>query len=253
MHLIVCEPWRLIYAPLPKCASTTMINLLMDIGGMPSQRGPRDCPRKSTSNIGRGTGGVYELRVEREEIPTVARRLEAYTWFSVIRDPFARVESNYHNKLNRYARRFHPLAYLCGYATPVRPGTSVEAWQAARIRTIQTFIPFERFIHGLERHGIDWDPHFAPQVKVLALDQVRFDRLIHMEQLAEGLESLFRGIGRLTAARPALASLRRYNASCSADSRSRWTPHLRDIVADLYHEDFAGLASSRGFSGRRAA
>lgn len=253
MHLVVCEPWRLVYAPLPKCASTTMINLLMDVGGMPSRRGPRDCPRKAISNVGRGTTGVYELRLGPDEIGTVARRLEAYTWFSVIRDPFARVESNYHNKLNRYARRFQPLAYLLAYATPVWPGTSVEAWQAARIRTIQGFIPFERFIHGLDRHGIDWDPHFAPQVKVLELDLVRFDRLIHMEQLAEGLEALFRGIGRLATARPALESLRRYNASRSADSRSRWTPELREIVADLYHEDFAGLTSSRGFSGLRAA
>lgn len=252
MHLVVCEPWRLVYAPLPKCASTTMINLLMDVSGMPPRRGPRDCPRKSVSDVGGGATGVYEVRVPRCDIADVTRRLAAYTWFSVVRDPFSRVESNYHNKLNRYARRFHRFAYFVAYATPVRPGTSVEAWQAARIRTMQALISFERFVHGLARHGVDWDPHFAPQVDVLELDRVRFDRLIDMERLAEGLESLFRGIGRLASARPALEGLRRYNASRSADARSLWTPQLRDIVTELYRVDFAGLASPHGV-GRRAA
>jgi len=253
MHLVVCEPWRLVYAPLPKCASTTMINLLLDAGGMPARRGPRDCPRRSAADAGRGTAGIYELRLARKEIPAVARRLAAYTWFSVIRDPFSRVESNYHNKLNRFARRFHPLAYAVGYATPVWPGTSAAAWQAARIRTMQAFIPFEGFVRGLARRGIDWDPHFAPQVKVLELDQVRFDRLIDMERLAEGLESLFRSIGRLPSVRPALEGMRRYNASRSAESRSHWTPHLRELLADLYREDFARLAMPQSWPARRAA
>jgi hypothetical protein len=191
--------------------------------------------------------------VAKREIAAVTRRLEAYTWFSVVRDPFSRVESNYHNKLNRYARRFHPLVYGLAYATPVRPGTSAEAWQAARIRTMQAIIPFERFVHGLARHGVDWDPHFAPQTHVLELDRVRFDRLIAMERLAEGLESLFRSIGRLGAVRPALESLGRHNASRSAESRTQWTPDLREIVADLYHDDFSRLAAAAGQPRRRAA
>lgn len=253
MHLVVCEPWRLVYAPLPKCASTTMINLLMDAGGMPARRGSRDCPRKTVAQVGCGTAGVYEVRVARNDIAAVTRRLEAYTWFSVVRDPFSRVESNYHNKLNRYARRFHPLIYFLAYATPVRPGISAEAWQAARIRTIQAIIPFERFVHGLARHGVDWDPHFAPQAHVLELDRVRFDRLIAMERLAEGLESLFRSIGRLGAVRPALESLGRYNASRSAESRTQWTPDLRGVVADLYHDDFSRLAAAAGQARLRAA
>ncbi|MFM7244887.1 MAG: sulfotransferase family 2 domain-containing protein [Planctomycetaceae bacterium] len=251
MHLVVYEPWRLVYAPLPKCASTTMINLLLDASGMPARRGPRDCPRKTAAQVGRGATGVYELRLEGDEIAAVARRLAAYTWFSVTRDPFARVESNYRNKLNRYARRFHPLAYLASYATPVRLGTSVEAWQAARINTMQKVISFEQFVHGLARHGTEWDPHFAPQVRVLELDRVRFDRLIDMEQLAAGLESLFRSIGRLASVRGSLEALRHDNASRSADVRSLWTPQLRAVVADLYHDDFAGLEAAT--AGRRAA
>lgn len=253
MHLVVCEPWRLVYAPLPKCASTTMINLLLDAGGMPARRGPRDCPRRTAADAGRGTAGVYELRLARSEIASVARRLQSYTWFSVTRDPFSRVESNYHNKLNRFARRAHPLAYLVAYGTPVWPDTSTEAWQAARIRTMQAFISFERFVHGLVRHGIDWDPHFAPQAQVLELDRVRFDRLIDMERLADGLEALFRSIGRLAAVRSSLERLSRYNASRSADARSHWTPRLRELVAELYRDDFVRLGALPGVAGRRAA
>ena len=253
MHLVVCEPWRLVYAPVPKCASTTMLNLLMDASGMPARRGPRDCPRKTAAEVGRGATGVYELRLHRDEIAFVARRLAAYTWFSVVRDPFSRVESNYHNKLNRYARRFHPLAYLVSYATPVWPGTSVDAWQAARIRTMQALLSFDRFVEGLAWHGVDWDPHFAPQVKVLELDRTRFDRLIGMENLAEGLESLFRSIGRLASSRRQLDSLRRHNASRSAEVRSHWTPHLREIVAGLYHEDIHRLMGPVAAAGLRAA
>lgn len=253
MHLVVCEPWRLVYAPVPKCASTTMLNLLMDASGMPARRGPRDCPRKTAAQIGHGGTGVYELRVARDDISNVTRRLAAYTWFSVFRDPFSRVESNYHNKLNRYARRFHPLAYMASYATPVRLGTTVEAWQAARIRTIQALIPFERFVDGLARHGIDWDPHFTPQIKVLELDRVRFDRLIDMDRLAEGLETLFRSIGRLASVRGQLENLRRYNASSAGRVPSQWTPHLRQIVSRLYRDDLVRLVEPSAVADRRAA
>lgn len=253
MHLVVCEPWRLVYAPLPKCASTTMINLLMDLAGMPPRRGPRDCPRKVAADVGRRATGTYEVLLEQAEIAAVVRRLGAYTWFSVVRDPFSRVESNYHNKLNRYARRYQPLAYLASYATPVRPGTSTDAWQAARIRTMQSLIPFERFVHGLDRHGIDWDPHFAPQADVLELDRVRFDRLIDMERLPDGLEALFRERGGLPAIRAALEGMRRFNASRSADARSLWTPHLRAIIRDLYRVDFERITAAAPRPGLRVA
>jgi hypothetical protein len=243
MHLVVCEPCRLVYAPLPKCASTTMINLLMDLAGMPPRRNPRDCPRRTAATIERATAGTYELRLKHGEVPEVARRFGAYTWFSVVRDPFSRVESNYHNKLNRYARRFHPLTYLRSYATPVRPGISVEAWQAARIRTIQSSISFEQFVLGLATRGVDWDLHFEPQSRVLELDRVSFDHLIDISRLADGLSAMLRNTGRQDVVRGAIENLRRFNASNSADAHDRWTPRMRAVVADLYCSDFEAFGT----------
>lgn len=251
MHLVVCEPCRLVYAPLPKCASTTMIHLLMDLAGMPPRRN-RDCPRRTMADIGRRASGTYELRLKEPEIADVVEHFRAYTWFSVVRNPFSRVESNYHNKLNRYAKRYHPVSYLLSYTTPVRPGISVEAWQAARIRRLQTAISFEQFVHGLARNGIDWDLHFQPQCSVLELDRVPYDHLIDMANLADGLSAMLRNTNRQAVVRAAIEGMRRFNASRPVDAHDVWTPGMRAIVEELYREDFEAL-DALAVRGRRLA
>jgi hypothetical protein len=241
VQFVVCEPSRLVYAPLPKCASTTMIAFLTRLGSSRERSNPRDCPRRPAAGLTPGQGGTYQVVCPSDLLPGFADRFRGFTWFSVVREPFSRVESNYHNKLNRFARRFHPLTYLRSYAGPLNDDSPDRRWQDVRIRRMQRTIGFDQFVLGLERHGIDWDLHYRPQSRMLRLERLRFDHLIRMERLADGLRDMFASQGAPADASSEVERLSRLNPSRAGDGKMAWTPRLRAIVEELYREDFEAL------------
>lgn len=200
-----------------------------------------------------GQGGTYQVVCPPELVPGFADRFRGFTWFSVVREPFSRVESNYHNKLNRFARRFHPLTYLRSYAGRLNDDRSDRRWQDVRIHRMQRTIGFEQFVDGLERHGIDWDPHYRPQSRMLRLDRLRFDHLIRMEWLADGLRGLFASLGAPADVRSEVEKLSRLNPSRAGDGTTAWTPRLQAIVEALYRDDFEALGYGQAEAIRRAA
>jgi len=200
-----------------------------------------------------GQGGTYQVVCPPDLVPGFADRFRGFTWFSVVREPFSRVESNYHNKLNRFARRFYPLTYLRSYAGPLNDDRSDRRWQDVRIRRMQRTIGFEQFVDGLERHGIDWDPHYRPQSRMLRLDRLRFDHLIRMERLADGLRGLFASLGAPAGVRSEVEKLSRLNPSRAGDGTTAWTPRLRAIVEALYRDDFEAFGYGQAEAIRRAA
>lgn len=250
-RLVICEPCRLIYRPLPKCASTTMYSLLATLGAA-GTGGPTGNPRRTLALIRGeptpGRGGSYEAAVPRDAIARLLRRYEGYRAFSVIRDPFDRTVSNYHNKLNRFARRFAPSLYAASYVAPLasRPHTLTGA---GRIRWLQRRISFDAFVERLGEAGVAWDIHFRPQVHLLALDEVPYDRLIPMESLVTGLRELLADRGGSGLVREALGNLGRWNSSSGPRGRDPWTSRTRSIIGSIYAADLDRL----GYSARRAA
>jgi len=239
--LIICEPYKLIYRPVPKCASTTLINLLAELGGLGSSSRPRSAlPRVRAGKVP-GPDATCTVRCDGKELVDFARRYTDYFWFSVVRDPYARVASNYHNKLNRYAKRFALGAYLRGYVGQVLNGRAVWKGGYDRTRRMQARIPFERFVRGLQRHGIGWDPHFVPQTKVLYVGDVRYHYLVKMECLTDALGEMFAQAGVGEAGKAAVARLAWLNRSGGGKAQNLWTPATRSIVADLYRCDFEAL------------
>lgn len=247
---MICEPCRLIYRPLPKCASTTMYSLLATLGadGAGRSGNPRRILPLVRGEPTPGRGGSYEAAVPRNAVARTLRRYEGYRTFSVIRDPFDRTVSNYHNKLNRFARRFAPALYAASYVGPVLCGPSL-ATSAARIRWLQRHVPFDAFVERLGAEGVCWDVHFRPQVQLLALDELRYDRLIPMEALTGGLGELLAGRAEPGRVREALGHLGRWNSSAGRRGGDPWTPRTRGIVGAIYAADLGQL----GYAARRAA
>jgi len=242
-RLIVCEPCRLIYVPVPKCASTTMHQFFAALGGVDDRGQPRDCLPILEREVGPGVGGSYIVGCDPPDFPEIVRRYAGFVWFSVVRDPYGRVLSNYQNKLNRYARRFEPGSYALAYA-----GQVLKPWafghrdhQAERIQRMQTRIPFPRFVEALARHGIDWDAHFRLQARLLHMSDIPYHRLVRMEQLAEGLRDVLLAAGTLDRAQQAVDSLGRLNRSRGDAGPTIWTDATREIVAGLYRRDFETL------------
>lgn len=241
LRFIVCEPLRVIYRPLPKCASTTLFRLLGEVGGVRLVDGVRDSLPRREAEVGPGAGGAYVVACEADETAALRRRYEGYVWFTVVRDPYDRVVSNYRNKLNQYARRFEPRVYMGSYVAQAFSGPACWASQAHRIGWMGRRIPFPRFVESLRRHGTGWDTHVKPQVVHLRPDQVGYDRIVHMEALAAGLLEVFAASAGRAAAEAAVARLGRLNASAAEGRADPWTPALRRIAADAYRGDFERL------------
>lgn len=251
IRLIICEPCRLVYRPLPKCASTTMYGLLASLGGV--KAGPRANPRRLLPLVDGltkpGRGGSYEVIWPLDEAADrLGEAYRGYTVFSVIRDPFDRTLSNYHNKLNRFARRFAPSVYWGGYLGPVFNGRSPLVF-AERIRWMQRTIGFDQFVEVLGEQGIAWDSHFNLQVRLLGDDRISYDHLLRLESLASGLQSLLAGRGSAAVLASLTNDLGRLNASGNRPSDVPWTARTRSLVAKMYDADFQRL----GYAVRRAA
>ncbi|MBM4011926.1 MAG: sulfotransferase family protein [Planctomycetes bacterium] len=228
-----------------------MYSLLAALGradGDPPAGNPRRVLPMIRSEPTPGRGGSYEAAVPREAVARTLRRFHDYRIFSVIRDPFDRIVSNYHNKLNRFARRFAPALYAASYIAPaisrLRTVTSVE-----RIRWVQRHVPFDDFVERLGVEGVSWDVHVRPQVQLLALDAIRYERLIPMEELLPGLRQLLAAGSAGERARGALGHLGRWNASSGLREVGPWTARTRALVGSIYAADLDQL----GYAVRRAA
>jgi len=159
----------------------------------------------------------------------------------VARDPYTRVASNYHNKINRYAKRFDLCAYLCSYLGQALGGTTAWRSRGDRIRRMRAGISFDRFVRGLQRHGVAWDEHFRLQTQVLRVEDVSYHKIVRMEHLAAGLREVFACAGVGVAGETAIARLAWLNRSDTAKAPDLWTPAARAIVADIYRRDFETL------------
>ena len=245
VQLVVCEQHRLIYRPLQKCASTTVIDFIGDLIRHSARRDGRDFLPFAAADVSPGHGGTYAVKVPSGAVAGFVERYAGYLWFSVVREPYARLKSNYFNKLNRYARRFEPMVYLLAYARQVLDGRAI--WRTGsegdRAACMQARIPFPRFVSGLREHGIAWDCHYTAQVDLLRTDVIPYHRLVRMEHLADGLRQVVADAGAAGAAAPALEALKRLNRSAAgtANDADVWTPATRRIAADLYHCDFEAL------------
>jgi hypothetical protein len=245
VQLVVCEPHRLIYRPLQKCASTTVIDFIGDLVGHGERRDGRDFLPFVAADVSPGHGGTYAVKVPAGAVDGFVEPYAGYLWFSVVREPYARLKSNYFNKLNRYARQFEPMVYLLAYARQIVAGRAI--WRpdsvGERAACMQARIPFPRFVSGLQEHGISWDCHFTAQADLLRTDVIPYHRLVRMELLADGLREVVADAGATAAAAPALESLKRLNRSAAgaADDADLWTPAARRIAADLYRRDFEAL------------
>lgn len=245
VHFVVCEQHRLIYRPLQKCASTTVIDFIGDLVGYGDRRGRRDFIPFMAADVSPGRGRTYAVKCPTAALPGFVERYAGYLWFSVVREPYARLKSNYFNKLNRYARQFDPTVYLLAYVRQVLAGRAVwrSGYEGDRAACMQARIPFARFVSGLREHGIAWDSHFAAQTDLLQTGVIPYHRLVRMEHLADGLRDVIADAGATAAAAPVLDGLKRLNRSAAgtADDDRVWTPATRQIAADLYRRDFEAL------------
>lgn len=239
MHarFIVHHPRRLVYGELPKCASTTMHKLFLQVSGIHAEVEPHFGIWREPFAAARRAAGLEAVAVADDEIDAFVGRHRGYRFFTVVRNPYGRCLSGYGQQVRRYAKRFHRLAFarakLVKLMSRRLPGDETNPHRVVTERLKRT-ISFTAFVEGLRRHGTGFDPHFDLQSRVIRLGRVPYDSLVSMESLAEGLREFFPD--------PAdLARIPACNVTRSGQAIEQLTPELRLAIHELYEPDFAAL------------
>lgn len=238
----------LLFAPCPKCASTTIIDWLGRISlALGSERPSLAAPHGKRSQYLRS--GV----LSKEVIPVAGFQeyligKSGYTLFCATRNPFKRIVSAHADKINRYCKYFERKLYYAGKLHQIFSGPSSWLTNKAANQFMASQFSLRELLLGMKVNGVDFDDHFKPQSKVLFPHRVDYEYVLKVEELSAGLGSLLnqRGLsasladsitpGRLNSTRTKLSA----KANCSTHSlpvRDIDT-EMAAIIRDLYAADF---------------
>jgi hypothetical protein len=238
--LIVSEPHQLICALVPKCASTAIFKFFLDLSEFKTESNPRKFFNQNRMEL-QQKAGLSLVSTAGADLERFVFEHREFYWFSIVRDPYSRVLSNYHNKLNRVAYMFNRGAYYRGKLTQLMSGPS--AWGNANraAECMQKFLSFEEFVHSLRDHGIHFDLHFIPQYEFLAPAMISYNKLIRLERFGEGIGELLDShnvkCSNLVENYPQQLNASAYKTS----SDHFFTNETKDIVYELYRHDFEFL------------
>lgn len=233
-RFIVHHPRRLVYAELPKCASTTMHKVFLDVSGIDVDIQPHAGIWHEPLAAARRAAGVEAVEVADDAIDAFVARHRGYRFFTVVRDPYSRCLSAYGQQVRRFAKRHRPLAFalakLRKWVSPRLPGDAATPHRVVTETLLKT-ISLEDFVAGLHRHGPGFDKHFDLQSRIVRVDRVPYDTVIRMERLAEGLRDVFREPGDL-------ASIPAWNVTRSGQAVDRLSSDVKRQIHAIYAADF---------------
>lgn len=231
------DRYRFFYKETPKCGSTTLIHRILRMHGIEPRMNPRRFLRKHSSSLASHGLKYGSLRGKSDSFFADLNR--SYFTFSVVRNPYARTLSNYHNKLNRYAAKYAKRAYLAGKLKQLIAGPN--AWSRANVASkhIAQHLSFADFVRGLSRHGLRFDSHYWTLCDLLQPHQINYDFILKLETIDHDLELLdqhLTGLGVNPVGNRASQQLNQSVALMAEPFSDRATQNL---VHQLYQDDFA--------------
>jgi hypothetical protein len=239
--LIVSNRYRLATMLVPKCASTTLVSVLARLHEQPPQKRDRDALDAIYSSKPEIDRHSPLIALRETRIAEAREAFDDYTWFAVVRDPYDRLLSNYHNKINRFCAEFRKDLYLRYKMVQVFQGPA--SWRDVRraMPYLHSHVTYREFVETLQRHGVDWDRHFKKQSDILCLDKVVYARLVRLESFDQELTDLLRDAGVPAAKLAQIDKAARLNASGPTAAESSEEIAQRPAVHELYKDDFRRL------------
>jgi hypothetical protein len=223
---IVCHDLKLLYYPVPKVASTSIKNYLLNHSEIGRSAA---IPRDASGN--RAPSVVHSFEYPR--ISTSAAevlRLNGYLSFAIVRDPIDRIWSCYCDKITD--RRNANLSMHPGFK---RYNTLTgRSW-------FSNEMSFEAFLNAIALiPDALADEHFRSQYRFLPLHagKVALDELIHVEELDVRFNSLLER--HLIAGKLSVRS----NSAASKKPSLVLTPELRNKIERRYKRDLSLLGYS---------
>ncbi len=187
---------RVLHVAPSKVGSTSIIQAYGQMAGLDIRDGSvRNDLRREMVN-GRGAAaGLAMGYVAAAQLPDLVAARPGWRVLANVRSPYDRAVSNWHSKLNRYARRYDPWVYYRGKLGQLFEGP--KAWPHIERANahMQPHIPFRSMVAGLALNGVSFDRHFEQQALLLALDRVRYDHVFRLERFGTDFPAVLAGLG----------------------------------------------------------
>ncbi|MBS3647874.1 sulfotransferase family 2 domain-containing protein [Pseudaminobacter sp. 19-2017] len=238
--VIVAPKYKLACVLVPKCATTTLIDLFARIHERPMKGKDRhDLHFVPYQPPVRAEEPVV-IRLDNSDLPRLREELNDYLWFTVVRDPHERIVSNYADKLNRFCRRFRRPIYV--RAKLVQFVRGPKAWKDSNSVDdfYQSHVAFSEFLESLMKHGIDWDPHYRLQISFVQQGKVQYDAVLRLENLRDSLVDFLETRGMPQQVVDCARTMRKLNSG-RRSGPDVYSLTERPKVAQLYRPDFEAL------------
>jgi hypothetical protein len=240
MSMFVSNRYGFCVVAPPKCGSTTIVRLMADIHDLTIDKAKRNFEQSlAIKSLDGPPAGPLEA-FGRHHLQAMSVLHAGLRWIAIVRDPVDRAASAYGNKLNRFARRFRPAAYWMSKVTiPFDVLRRVPAREAG-LAFLHWRISYRDYLETLAAKGASWDAHFMPQVDVMRMASIRYDRLIRLEDMDQDLAAELEALGVPSSKLGVLHRAERHNAAPrSLDRKDDQT--LRRLVREIYKADFDTL------------
>ncbi|MEC8799424.1 MAG: sulfotransferase family 2 domain-containing protein [Planctomycetota bacterium] len=232
--LILSEKYQVGFVGAPKCATTTMVDLMLSWHGFEGIKNPRGFMKHNSERL--QEAGLFIHDTGKPKVLLSAyREHDAFFWFTAVRSPVSRTLSNYRNKLSRYAKRFEYRSYLGGKLLQLARGPRSWADANSASECIAKFISFPQFVDGLTTHGVGFDSHYRTFSKILQMDRIQYDAVLQLESMEEDIVMLQKKMAASGVDTEHFPKLGRLNST--SRSEEGLSAELREKIALLYDVD----------------
>ena len=217
---------RYVYFEVPKAACTTIKWLLHDLEHLPpinSLPGSREV-RRDMFIHDRGAVNIPSLLDFPDNIQEEILESEAFFRFTVVRNPFTRVESAWKDKVRLCAPKYEYIYLQLRGALP-RPSD---------LDSLITLEEFTEFLMTLDLS--EGDPHWRIQSDHLFFPILNFNHIGKVEDLDKTLESFF---GHLSIDRPRAGKMN------STPHQSNYSSTVMENIYKMYRKDFDNVDYQR--------
>ena len=192
----------------------------------------------------REQAGIESIRIKDAALDTFIADHPNYRFFTITRNPYSRCISAYTNQLRRFAKKRHPTQYLSAKIqaklAALKSSEKIPS-KSSKYDFLNNIlsqrISFDEVLENLDQYGPSFDKHFDLQVNIVKPDIIPYFRVLDLENLSEGLGSIFGETIHFDKSR-------KLNSSSPAITPQTMPRRNREAIHRIYARDFEAFGYS---------
>ena len=236
LKMLISHEHRLIYVWVPKCGSSTMFQIFQALVGVPKGAEIR---RVEVTDVFLSDHNAARVQVKWSKIDEFEARYPDYRWITIVRNPYARLLSAYHNKIDRFAVKIMPER-CADIADKIASAREQYVDFPLLRRKLHKRISLDDMIEGLLENGTRFDAHFETQSRHLHPNRVTYDHVFKLETFDQDILEYLAKIDVPADVIARISKIPRRNRSRTIwFTKPKMNEAQRQRVFDIYRDDFS--------------